>query len=484
MLGQRWVVFGGVVAVVASACGSDGGKTSPGEDTNQAGAGGEVASVPEAGTGNAQPGTGAGAGGQPDVVGGGMPGEVMAGGGAGGGAAGAGGEGGAAIVVSPDVHGTFYGSGDGFLVLVNGVNAPIDAEGHFSAPDVADEYQLIVYAPDYKFVEVWDDVRTRAPVIDLNLSLGDPPYSATIRGKLKGGLSTPYDVADDETVFTELVYASSTNGYLYPRSSIDPPEGFDLNPQWFGAATDTGEVLALQYVFKNKVGVTEYTGFGRRPMTIEDGNIYGSANGAAATDIQVSAPTVETLTGHLALPTGWTRQSSFVHMGPFMPDLILENDFSLLVPQLADVPMWLRLEASGADGLGDFNIPVPTQGPWNIDIPNPPKPLSPAEGANAVTPSTIFSWNGLPNGSVAGVYFEVGDWRIERYTTAPDTTLPDLSALGVTLPTAAEGTWLVEAIGPATTTDDVLTVLHKHNLEVADSSYYLDSASRTFTSAP
>jgi hypothetical protein len=485
---RGWVLVGGLALALASACGSDESKPPPGE-TNDAGGGGEGATT-QAG----MPGTPAGAGGTPDVPMGGTA-SGLGGGGQGGASNGAlggggqsggveGGEGGEGGVVSKDIDGRIYGLSDDLVILVDGVNVPVDSNGHFTVPDAPDEYQLIVCAPNNAYVQIWDGLHTRTPLVDIGTGFDDPPYGATIRGKVSGGLSAPFSVADDESVFTELAYSSNRNGYLYPLSSIDPPEGYELNPSWPGSATDEGELLAIQYVFKSKVGVKQYTGFGRRPITIGDGNIYGSLDGSAGTNVELSAPTASPLTGHFGLPSGWTRKSSFIHMGPFSTDLVFEGDFSLVMPQLANVPMWVLIQADGPDGRVDFKAPVPSTGPWNIDVPSPPKALLPVAGANAVTPSTIFSWNGLPADAIASVFWEVGDWRIQRYTNAATTTLPDLSVFGATLPPATEGVWVIGAAGPATTTDEVLNMNHTHNLDVPEASYFMDGADRLFTTAP
>lgn len=476
-LRQGWVALAGVALAMASACSDDGGSTVPAK-TNDAGAGGEGATT-QAGTHS----TAGGSGGAPDSPNGGMPGEVGGVGGEGV-VAGAGGEGGAPVVVSKDINGSIYGLSDELVILIDGVNVPIDADGHFRVPNAPDEYQLQVCAPNYKLVDIYDGLRTRTPLVDFNTGFGEPPYAATIRGKVTGGLSTPYTVAEDETVYTEVAYSSNTNGYLYPRSQIDPPEGFDLNPQWFGSATDAGEVLALQYVFKNKVGPTQFTGFARRPMTVADGNIYGSVNGSASTDLVFTAPTVSTITGHLSLPSGWTRDSSWVHMGPFMPDLLFEGDFSLLVPRLEGVPMWVLVQTKGPEGNAELKAPVPTTSPWNVTVPSPPKQLLPVDKANTVTKATTFTWSSLPQGTVASVVWLVGDWAIERYTTTASTTIPDLSAFGVTLPAATDSSWRVRALGPAASTDDVLTVLHNRNLDTSTDGVYLGSPFRDFTTAP
>jgi hypothetical protein len=478
-LRQGWVALAGVALAMASACSDDGGSAVPAK-TNDAGAGGEGATT-QAGTHN----TAGGSGGAPVSPTGGMPGEVGGVGGEGGGVlAGAGGEGGMPVVVSKDINGSIYGLSDELVILIDGVNVPIDADGHFRVPNAPDEYQLQVCAPNYKLVDIYDGLRTRTPLVDYNTGLGEPPYAATIRGKVTGGLSTPFTVANDETVFTEVAYSSKAHGYLGPRPRIDPPEGFDLNPKWFDSATDTGEVLALQYVFKSKVGVTQFTGFGRRAMTIADGNIYGSVNGSATTDLLFTAPAVSTITGHLGLPSGWTRSSSQVHVGPFTPDSIFEGDFSLLVPQLDGVPMWVLIQAKGPEGNAELKLPVATQSPWNINVPSPPKQLLPVDKANAVTHATTFTWSNLPKGTVASVVWLIGDWTIERYTTDASTTIPDLSAFGVTLPAATESGWRVRAVGPAATTDDVLVAQHKQWLDVPDEGVFLGGPVRNFTTAP
>jgi hypothetical protein len=146
--------------------------------------------------------------------------------------------------------------------------------------------------------------------------------------------------------------------------------------------------------------------------------------------------------------------------------------------------MWLSFQAEGPEGDADYVLPLPDQGPWNITVPTPAKALVPVANANAVTQSTVFSWNGLPANTVAAIYWSVGDWNIERFTTAASTTIPDLSAFGVTLPAAAAGLWVVEAVGPAETMDEALTALDVHDLDVGRPSFYLDSPIRAFTTAP
>jgi hypothetical protein len=478
-LGWPLVALGSVV--LASACGSDDDSGTP-VDRSAGGQGGEVES-PSAGAGTAGTPSETSVGGM-----GGAPAAVTPHGGAGAApaAAGAGGEGGAVEPQSPDVHGVvrdFDSMPITIAVQVNGVSATVDEHGTFDVPAVADEYDLVMYLPDHKLVIIYDDLHTRNPQIDLGLGLsGDPAHGASVRGKVTGGLQAPFQVAADITVFTQVAYVSDVHGPLYPRSSIDPPEGYAVDPRWSGLATDSGEALALQYTFQDGVGTVEYTGFGRRPLSIEDGLIYGSLSGSPLTDIALTKPPQSQRSANLTVPSGWKIDSSALHIGPFADfGIAALGDFSMLVPQLEAVPQWVSLQLSGADGSSELHLPLSDADPWTMVSAPPPKPVVPADNAAAVNLNTQFTWSGLPEGTVAGVKWSVGDWSVEHYTTSTSLALPDLSAFGATLPTGEEGAWMVYAVGPTTTTDGVLSAWHEYYADEGKPMLIYQSSSRKFT---
>jgi hypothetical protein len=400
--------------------------------------------------------------------------------------AGAGGEGGTVEPESPDVHGVvvdFESMPITIAVQVNGVSATVDEHGRFDVPSVAEEYDLVIYVPDHDYIIMYDSLHVRRPQIDLGLGFGTArPYGASIRGKITGGLQAPFPVAADITVFTEAAYVSDVYGPLYPRSSIDPPEGYDVDPQWGGLTTDSGEVLALQSTFKAGVGTVEYTGFGRRKMNLEDGEIYGSLSGSPLTDVALTKPPQSMRDGHLTVPNAWKIDSSALHLGPFAEFGLAEvGDFSMLVPQLDGVPTWFSLQLSGTDGSSELHFASSDAEPWSMVSAPPPKQVVPVDNAAAVTLNTQFSWSGVPEGTVAGVYWSVGDWTIEHYTTKTSLTLPDLSAFGVTLPTSAEAGWTVRALGPGATTDGVISAWHEYYADEGKPMLIYESALRKFT---
>jgi hypothetical protein len=102
-------------------------------------------------------------------------------------------------------------------------------------------------------------------------------------------------------------------------------------------------------------------------------------------------------------------------------------------------------------------MPLPASGAIEITVPALPEQVSPPEGANAVTESTVFSWT-KATGFLTSVHWLVNEWNIYLYSPLSQSTIPDLSTLGVNLDGTLTGSWAIWAVGPATTTEEVMDI--------------------------
>lgn len=466
-----WVLFGGIAAVSAGACGEDSPATSAPASSGA--------------------GAGAGAGGEPTVQageGGAAGGEVTP---AIGGAAGApaitpeggdasSGAGGAPVVVSRAVRGRVRAGWAGFpgvVVLVDGQEVTSGADGSFSVEEAPDEYELMVYVPEFRLVRVYDGVRTREPIVNLGVTeLSGDLQRATVQGKVQGGAEPP-----QPTDFaTEVLYLSSTRGLLH-RSSIQPPEPFDMSLRWQDAGTvDDGEILVVQTALEHGKAVSQYLGYGKRAVKVRAGALLGSLSGSPLTDVALVDPEEYVVAGTLEVPSDLSLSTHVLRVGGWQSPLFFApGSYSLSLPAVPE-PKALHLELFGDHGMVRGSWPLPDTATSDLALTMPPIPtlVSPEPDAT-MTPVSELSWEPLPESSVALVWMKINDFTLERVTTASHASLVDLSKLGAAL-APGPGSWSVQAIGPASSVDDVLRVQQDAATEATTSWFFAETMSQGF----
>jgi hypothetical protein len=122
------------------------------------------------------------------------------------------------------------------------------------------------------------------------------------------------------------------------------------------------------------------------------------------------------------------------------------------------------------------------------ELPLPPRPSSPADGAT-VTPSTPFELSAFTGGVHRVVFYENGGpMTVTVFTRAASMTLPDTSSLGVAIPKGTPYRWRTFGYAPLASLDDPALA---EALDVPDGSLPPRAASamaagapRTFTIAP
>lgn len=460
-----WAVWSCAAALSVAACGEDSRRadvpasTSARErgrpELHDGGAPGSAGEAPLAGGGGSvtdgEPPGGAGAGGAPSVV---------------------------SKTVSGTVH-AGWAAFPGVVVRLNDREVTSGADGSFTFEDAPDEYQLLLYVADYRFVRVYDGLRTRHPVIDLG---PEEPTSATkeatIQGKSFGGASTPLP----HDYWTDALYLSRTRGHLQ-SASFEPPGPFELNLRWAGDGdTDQGELLVLQTIRSEGATVSAYTGYGKRAVEVSDGMRLGSLSGSPLTDVTLTDPDEYTVGGELSVPEELTLSGDMLRISGWRtPTFLSVGSYALTLPDVPE-PKALQLELFGDAGSvrRSWSLPDAATSDYELIVPPLPEPL----GDTTLGRETELSWRGLPEESVALIWMKVGDFTLERVTSAANARLVDLSVVGEALPPGAEGTWSVQAVGPASSVDEALIVLRDAALQSPTSWFLVEGASRGFAYQP
>jgi len=315
----------------------------------------------------------------------------------------------------------------------------IDAEGNFSFPSVPRSYDLVVVAPGAQIYTVFRGLTRLDPVLAAaGAPLAAPANIATLSGTVSGGAFSPTQPA----LHTTRLSLESSNLFasLPAEATTDATGAYPaMDLVWTAPATLTGTLHALQMVTDASGVPTGYPGYGTLAGV-------GVTNGASQTRDVVLAP-VDTVTfsGTAALPTGatLTRKTVAVQPGPVALLTVLDGHtdptLSLPLPNIAGATATVVLNVTGTFGDSVHlrtGLPLDSTG-LTFPIPDAPEVIAPANGATGITLSTPFSWAPVSSGTRM-VEFErrSGGLRIVLVTTDTQTTLPDLSGLGLTLPRA------------------------------------------------
>src|SRR5262249_40004358 len=121
-----------------------------------------------------------------------------------------------------------------------------------------------------------------------------------------------------------------------------------------------------------------------------------------------------------------------------------------------------------------------------LDVPEPPKAVTPSDGATDVDGTTEFELSGVPKNSISYVVWQMGNVNVLLVSGAAKVKLPDLIPYGLGLPKGQESTWGVYSEGPAANMDELVELDQRYyttSSSVAESTY-LTGSSRTFFTAP
>jgi hypothetical protein len=393
-----------------------------------------------------------------------------------------GGAGGDPSVPSKDVHGkvTFRGAPRASLpVVVNGVITNTDDDGEFSVPDVDDQYDVLIFNPEEQLAQVIQGLTTRNPLIDSYLA-PDPELnqSASLSGALSGGGGFPNPANHRAQV--------AFVGAQIPSTSMIMNEGmgggFSFSKSWVTEESLNGTLFALQWSW-DADGLTALTGYASKPFTLEDGATYASPE----TDLALVA-----IDQHLAsVEVDWQDYSAATctaYVGPIKMEFT-PCDGSFSVPTPDDLP-WRTFVSLRGGSAGDHYATVRAQVPETGDLavvfPKPRNQLLPVDGATGVDVETAFTWS-TSEPEMGGVHqFScAGGWEIELTSAETAVSIPDLSEYGLALPKATECQWFLNAVGPASSADELVALRYAFANQAELPSYKQSDGgtARTFTTA-
>jgi hypothetical protein len=458
LVAQALVVCG--IAAVASCGGGDDFTATPGADASIDGAGGVT---PEGGTGGAQE---AGVGGQDAAAG-----KAGSGGAEQGGSGGsAGGEQDAATDPIDEPQPTVQGKVvDPYLQPVNGVKVRISgneattsSDGTFSLPKPPGEYdvQLVVQEAGTTFGTQFRKLKRLDPVLQMSALSPRAPKAA----KLSGAIMWPAGTGRDGIVFGD--FDVGVPGGPDSKAIVWPTyDNFDI--QWYGGATPFPTTLRSLTWTKEDGGPLpqHYTGYQEAPMQLTSG---GSA-------IWDTVPAATGLTDS-SLKVGLTppdanynviAKSVFLRFkqGRVAPRIIYDMSGDVwsstyAVPQLAE----MEYAACGAirpkytlNPLTNFSVVCKTglapSATVDMVIAAPPKISAPPGGQSGVNLLTNLTWAPFADAVYVVLVYANSLW-FTVVTSDTTTTLPDLQALGVPLPSQTSFTYIVYAFAPFANVDE------------------------------
>ena len=344
----------------------------------------------------------------------------------------------------------------GVPVVISGRPSVITAaDGTFSVAGVTAPYDATVVNATTKESIVYKGLTRPDPTLLFLGSAPGTPRSATLSGTISGGAFTPNQPADH---ITGVVFGSAE------ASGSDTLSGavsgaYDLGTvSWFGPATTTGTIHALQWQ-RNAAGLpTSYKGYGvKTGVALSDGGTF------TGQDVTLTSVAGANLSGSVSVPSGYTLsdKSLTVSFGPnanigVFTDSTATNNFSYVTPNLSGIRVVLSAIATASTGVAlSFKTGLaPNASGVSLSVPAAPELGLPADAATNITPSIDFSWS-ASSGSVyvVGFYGPPGQPSYSVVTAANTTRIPDLGSLGLALPAATGYAWQVLAYSPFASTD-------------------------------
>ncbi|WP_047857901.1 carboxypeptidase-like regulatory domain-containing protein [Archangium gephyra] len=375
-------------------------------------------------------------------------------------------------------------------VLVLGSKTPTvtNSSGAFSLTGVKAPYDIAILANGSRIATVYKGLSRQDITLTLLGTLALTPRTGTLEGSLSGGETT---TADHIVLFASPEVRAVPSKLFITITSSGPT--YSAQVQWAGPAVTTGTLYSLQPVRTTPTAIpSRYTGFGRREnVSLGDGAT------ASGQDILMSSVTHSTFSGTITLPSGYTLESKELSLAlPPDSQVRLFSDsssgttFSYAVPVIPQARLSLVLKAlrEGASSSVVKAGLAPDTSSVTLSLPEAPRPLSPADQTTNVTRTTPLSWTayseavfllGVDKSNPTGT-----PYRIYIVTSEQSATIPDLSALGMSLQGNTAFSWGVTALAPLASTDDAVTgprvsELLRHRIDGAISS----SAWRDFTTA-
>jgi hypothetical protein len=363
--------------------------------------------------------------------------------------------------------------------------ATTDAAGAFTVASVPTPYDAMLVVTDLAEVTLYQGLGRADPtLVSLGSSVAVHP-GATVGGTLSGGASLPLPA----NYRTRVTFGSPEGGGV--ASASGATGSYQVMPTWWGPATTTGSLYALQWQYDAAGLPIAYTGFASRSgVTLVDGDDL------AGQDLSLAAVASGQLSGTLLPPAGYVpvlRRLLVVFGANQALDLARETSsdpgfgptFDYLTPAPPSASLLLTAVATSATASTTVYAPLATSATGvDVTLPAAAALVSPADGAVGVSFGTTFGWTPTPGG--ISLLVVRGPSTFVTVTASSSATLPDTAALGVPLPPSTDFDWYVFGVGPFA---DIDAAAGRGGylgpfVEPESNVFQTESASRSLTTAP
>lgn len=329
------------------------------------------------------------------------------------------------------------------IVRVDGRTATTDAEGRFAFDDVPVPYDVLVTRVGSTQVRIAAGLRTASPVVaDGWRTSRSSELSGTVTGlpaPAAGSAEDLYGVTSDYGGETSDGWASNSFSNRLAR--------------WEGPATATHRLLVLRATFGDDRMPVAYHGLGTATFEVTSGT---PVSGIAVTAVDPGETMLHT---SAAWPADAVGHAIGVHVAAAGANVLLAtevdgDDVDVVMPSGAGITAGLTATAWTPGGIGmRFVQGLPTNASdVALDVPAPPRVVSPEPGATGVAPGDAISWTWEEEGFYVvqiGVSDGASGWAtfVEIRTTETSVVIPDLGGLGIEWPADRSMSVWIYAIG-------------------------------------
>ncbi len=338
----------------------------------------------------------------------------------------------------------------GVSVSIGSSITTTDSDGGFSLSNVTPPYDVAVVSPDSTLAVVYQALTRADPTITFSdYRDGNPSNAGTVTGSVSSSAAG--------AVQANLAWASPATGLQAQTVSASP---FSLTLYWNGAVSIEGNLHALQLLTDAVTGKPYAWAYG----VLSNVTVTASQT-TANQDIAMTAAALSTLTGSVSGPASYSSPSATVTVDfADGASILVLTDYTpaavFAYPTPAGIDATISVGASAFASTPDNTLGStvyvrglsPDATGVSVNVPEAAVPISPANGASGLPANTAFSWTPY-SGGIHTVAFSGGSASITIFTAATTTTLPDLSAQGVSLGNFAPQ-WTVYGVGPFANMDD------------------------------
>ncbi len=329
----------------------------------------------------------------------------------------------------------------GARVVIEGVGDTVtDDNGRFQLEGVRPPFDLaaIVESETVKTVVQYRGVTRLDPVVMIRDGSGEPFVGEHVAA-LSGTVSPGFPAASGDKARVSI----RLDGITF-TAAVDGPDGSYMFDEltWDGPATITAEVHALRWRDNPRGFPAEYTGYGSTLVTLDDG---GRADGSNISTTELdTVPIAAAITVPEGFPLPGVAAYAVAPDGAWISVGGMDvADLTTVAPTSA-ITIALRARTLSVDGARAIAEVNPVED-GDLVLPAPPVLLAPADLASDISTETVFTWRpGGPDNAYMLNAVPVEDgWRVHVITSAPNSTLPNLSDFGVELSGEIDYEWYV-----------------------------------------